>query len=114
MLERWTFNLLLPIFFWIYLLWLALNVDPVYMLHVTAMYYLVYVFLEAIQWLLVLYYSEHKWRDAKLVFALPLQPFYQFLQRCVTTRALFEEMLFRQSFKDGFVPAHVRTAARKW
>ncbi len=114
MVERWTFNLFLPIFFWIYLLWLALNVDSVHLMHITVLYYLAYVFLEAIQWLIVLYYSDHKWRDAKLIAALPLLPFYQFFQRCVTTRALLEEMLFRQSFKDSFVPAHVRMMTRKW
>ncbi|MFO0941110.1 MAG: glycosyltransferase family 2 protein [Pirellulales bacterium] len=114
MMERWVFNLILPIFFWVYILWLALNIEAGYMLQISAMYYFVYIFLEAIQWLMVLYYSEHKWRDAKLVFALPLLPFYQFMQRCVTTRALLEEMLLRQSFKDGFVPSHVRMATRKW
>ena len=113
-LERWIFNLVLPIFFWVYLLWLLLTVEMQFLIQITAMYYCVYVFLESIQLLLVLYYSEHKWRDAKLVAALPLLPFYQFYQRCVTTRALIEEILWRQSFKDGFVPAHVRSVTTKW
>lgn len=113
-LERWIFNLVLPIFFWVYLLWLLLTVEMQFLIQITAMYYCVYVFLESIQLLLVLYYSEHKWRDAKLVAALPLLPFYQFYQRCVTTRALIEEIFWRQSFKDGFVPAHVRSVTTKW
>ncbi len=112
--ERWIFNLLLPLWCWAYLLWIGLTLDTVYLLNLAFLYYGIYVFLEMSQWLLVLYYSNHKGRDLRLGWVLPLLPFYQAYQRCVTTWAILEEIFVRQSFRDSFVPPHVRQATWKW
>ena len=113
-LERWLFNLFLPILFWIYLLWSFLNFEIHFLASIFLLYYLVYILFETLQFLLVLYYSEYPREHCKLLVVLPLMPLYQLYQRCVTTRAIFEEMLLRQSFRDSFVPAHVREATWKW
>lgn len=113
-LERWAFNLILPLWFWIYLAWLV-TVSPFhYLACIAFLYYLLYVGIEIVLFGLILYYSDHKLRDARLAWILPLLPFYASYQRCVTTWAILEEMLTRRSFRDTFVPAHVRRMTWRW
>lgn len=112
--ERWLFSLLLPLWCWVYLAWLLFTVEISHLINVTILYYLAYSVLEIVQFLIVLYYSDHKLQHARHLLLLPILPLYQFYQRCVTTWAIVEEMLLRRSFSDGFVPAHVRNATWKW
>lgn len=113
-LERWLFNLILPLFFWVYLAWMFIALDLSYLWRLTVLYYMLYVFLEGIQFLVVLYYSAYKWQHAKHGIVLPLLPIYQFYQRVITTWAVLEEIFSRRSFRDTFVPDHVREATWKW
>lgn len=114
LLERWLFNLFLPIVFWVALLWWCLVGFPHHWAYLGLLYYLLYLAMETANWLLLLDYSAHRLRDFRLGIVLPLMPFYQFLQRCVTTWAIAEEVFTRRSFRDGFVPQHVREATWHW
>jgi poly-beta-1,6-N-acetyl-D-glucosamine synthase len=113
-LERWVFNMFLPLWFWVYLLIVVTTVDMFYFASLSVAYYLIFAMAETILWLLVLYYSNHQMRDSCCFWILPMMPFYQMMQRCVTSWALLEEMLTRRSFSDSFVPAHVRSTTWKW
>lgn len=113
-LERWVFNLFLPIWFWIYLAWLIGFAQPDDLGFRLFFFYLVYVGIEVLNWLILLDYSAHRQRDLRLGIILPLVPFYQLLQRCITTWAIVEELATRRSFRDGFVPQHVREATWHW
>ena len=112
--ERWLFNLFLPLWFWVYALWLMLFSENEHLADIAILYYFLYLGIETMQWLLVLYYSNHKSRDARLWYIPFIIPFYQAYQRCVTTVAILEEMLTRRSFRDSFVPEHVRQATWHW
>jgi biofilm PGA synthesis N-glycosyltransferase PgaC len=113
-IERWVFNMFLPLWFWVYLLFMVMTVDMVYFANLSVAYYLIFATAETLLWLIVLYYSNNRARDIRCFWILPILPFYQMMQRCVTSWALLEEMLTRRSFSDSFVPAHVRRTTWKW
>lgn len=112
--ERWVFNMFLPLWFWVYLLFVVMTVDMVYFANLSVAYYLIFAAAETMLWLIILYYSNNRTRDATCFWILPILPFYQLMQRCVTSWALLEEMLTRRSFSDSFVPSHVRRTTWKW
>ena len=112
--ERWVFNLFLPLWFWVYLAWLLMFSRHDHLIDIAILYYFLYVAIEFMQWMLVLHYSNHKRRDVRLWYLPVIMPFYQTYQRCVTTVAIVEEMLTRKSFRDTFVPDHVRKLTWHW
>ena len=114
LLERWLFNLLFPIVFWAWLIWWCVVGWPQRLSDLCLLYYLLYLAMETANWLILLNYSAHRLRDLRLGIVLPLMPFYQLMQRCVTTWAIVEETFTRRSFRDGFVPQHVREATWHW
>lgn len=113
-IERWVFNLFLPIIFWAYLLLACLIRPPASPLNLILLFYVLYVAIEFLQWLCVMFYTNHPRRDLWLFYLPLLVPPYQLLQRCVTTIALLEEIFTRRSFRDGFVPQHVRERTWHW
>ena len=114
LLERWLFNLFCPIVFWVWLIWWCLVGWPERIPNVCLLYYLLHLAMETANWLILLNYSAHRLRDLRLGIVLPLMPFYQLIQRCVTTWAIVEETFTRRSYRDGFVPEHVREATWHW
>ncbi len=112
--ERWVFNLFLPLWFWVYFGWLLIMPHDLPLLKIGAIFYVVYCVMELMQLLVLLFYSRHPWRDAQLAWVPFVMPLYQALQRCVTTVAIVEEMLTRRSYRDTFVPGHVRRVAWRW
>ncbi len=87
------------------------TVDLVY---ASVLYYWLYVLGDLIQYLIILDYALEPKRHLHLWYMIFWMPFYQLYQRIVTTYALLEEIFTRRSFKDGFVPAHVRQATWHW
>ena len=69
---------------------------------------------EIIQITTVMYYSENRLRDLKICLVFPLAPFYQLFLMMERIIANTRELFFRTSFKDNFVPIHVRNATWKW
>ena len=112
--ERWIFNLFLPISFCLYTGWLFLFSWQPRLPNVFFLYYLIFVSIELIQFMILLDYSNNKRRDFDLIAVVPLMPLYQLYQRLVTTWAILEEIFYRRSFKDGFVPKHVRDVTWHW
>jgi cellulose synthase/poly-beta-1,6-N-acetylglucosamine synthase-like glycosyltransferase len=112
--ERWLYNLIMPLCCWIYILWYLWFGKFDNLGFVVVLFYLTYVLGDFLQYLIILDYSNQKSRDVRLILLLPLLPFYQFYQRVVTTYAILEEIFTRRSFKDGFVPYHVREVTWHW
>lgn len=112
--ERWFFNLLLPLWFWIYVGWLLCTWSIGQLIYPTILFYLLYVMADFVQFLIILHYTNHLNEDVQALIVIPLMPLYQSYQRIVTTIAVIEEMVTRRSFRDGFVPAHVRSATWHW
>jgi len=76
--------------------------------------YLAYVVLELSQWLVVMYYSPKPKRDAWSVLCVPLQPVYFLFIKAASLVAYTEEFLWRRSYRDTFVPAHVSRKTWQW
>lgn len=112
--ERWFFNLILPLWFWVYVAWLVSTHSLDQLVNATILYYILYLIGDLTQYLLILDFSHHRHRDWRSILVLPLMPFYQCYQRVVTTFALLEEIFSRRSFRDNFVPQHVRTVTWHW
>lgn len=113
LLDRWVFNVLMTFAVWAYLAWLCLDAQPDTGKQLF-LYYLVYLGLALVQLGAVMFYSTHRRRDAVIGLAAPLMPFYHLILRGVSLVALTEEILTRRSFRDSFVPAHVREATWHW
>lgn len=113
LLDRWIFNVGLVYVLWGYLLWVTFHVHENTWKQFF-LYYLVYVVFDFVTLGVILYYSTQRWRDLCIGLCAPLTPFYGLLLKGVAVLALTEEMLTRRSFRDSFVPEHVRRATWHW
>jgi biofilm PGA synthesis N-glycosyltransferase PgaC len=111
--ERWFFNIVCLYGLWGYLAWLLWGL-PEQAPFVLLSLYLCYVCCEIVGSLSVLYYTQTFWRDAATCLIFPLVPLYQVFLKAASVVAVTEELLFRQSFRDNFVPQHVRDATWHW
>ncbi len=114
LLERWTYSV-----FMTYLTWIFLALYGIYWWHENSIflivtYYLCYLLMELVLLALALYYSNSRWRDLKIGFVAPLSPLYNLFMRAITCWAITEELLTRRSFRDNFVPEHVRDVTWHW
>ncbi len=111
--ERWMFNVVAVYAFWIYTAWMCYT-EPQQFAAILFLNYLVYVVLEVIQLLVILYFSADPRRDVNVGLVLPLMPFYSVWLRLASLVAVSEELFTRRSFRDSFVPAHVRQVTWHW
>jgi biofilm PGA synthesis N-glycosyltransferase PgaC len=111
--DRWLYSLMLIYAFWGYAVWLCVFSDY-NVAYVALTTYVLYLVLECLQLLVVLCYSLDRPRDLAVGLALPLMPLYYLFLRLATLVAVTEELFWRRSFRDTFVPAHVREATWHW
>jgi cellulose synthase/poly-beta-1,6-N-acetylglucosamine synthase-like glycosyltransferase len=76
--------------------------------------YLGYLGLHLISILVALVYSVAPGRDLRLCVVWPLVPFYLFLLRIVRLVAVTQELFWRRSYQDNFVPQRVREKTWHW
>ena len=69
---------------------------------------------ELLQALALLFYSDRLRHDLALCAVLPLYPVYQVYLKAVDAVAVTEEILWRKSGQDNFVPRRVRDATWQW
>lgn len=112
--ERWLFNVILIYFNVLYVISLIMFHDWAFVLKLTVLFYVIYVLADLVQTLALLFYSRFEKQDLLLALAIPLMPFYFTFMKIVTLIAITEELLFRRSFKDNFVPKRVREATWHW
>lgn len=113
LLENWFFNVILMYGIWIWIIGFIIWTPPDWP-HVLWTLYFCYAVFELIQILATAYYSNHPKRDLIIAMGFFLMPFYQMLQLCVRLFATTEELFFRNSYHDNYVPPHVRQATWKW
>jgi cellulose synthase/poly-beta-1,6-N-acetylglucosamine synthase-like glycosyltransferase len=111
--ERLLFNVILLYAFWIYLIWLCCH-PPGDLGKILWTYYVIYVAFEVVQLTVTCFYSPNRYQDLLLGLAAPLMPLYFVFLRAVSLVAVTEEILTRRSFRDNFVPEHVRQATWHW
>ena len=113
LLDRWVFNVLLVYMLWGYAIWVCFHLHE-HTWKQFLLYYLVYLGCDIVILVVVLYYSTNRWRDLLVGLCLPFTPFYNILQKAVSLWAITEEIFSRRSFRDGFVPEHVRRTTWHW
>ena len=113
LVETWIFRVLLTLAFFVGLIGLAIW-SPTTLGYVLATNYVLYLGLELLQWLVLMYYSPNPRRDGGSLTCLPLMPIYQVFLKSASLVALVEEFFWRRSFRDTFVPAHVSQATWRW
>lgn len=111
--DRWVLNVLLVYGLWAYAAWLVATWHA-HTWKLLATYYVGYVLLDVAQLAVILYYSVDRRRDLLIGLAVPLMPLYHLLLRLVTLVAITEEIASRRSYRDRFVPVHVREATWHW
>jgi cellulose synthase/poly-beta-1,6-N-acetylglucosamine synthase-like glycosyltransferase len=111
--ECWFFNVFCMAGIWVWLAWFFWRQHPDSW-NVLFTLYCSYVAFEVVQVLAILYYSMERARDALICTVFPLVPFYQTLMLAVRLWATVEEIFFRGSFHDPYVPLKVRRATWHW
>ena len=112
-LDRWLFSIVLQYAFVAYVIWLSFHAHD-HLHHQFILFYLIYLLMEMLQLLVLLYYCTERSRILKIGLVSPLMPFYYLWMRCVTLWAVTEELVTRRSYKDNFVPEHVRKVTWHW
>ena len=113
-LERWFYNVFSVYLTWIYMAWLFLFQFHDELGYMFFTFYLMYLMIECVQIGVALFYSDNRLRDAPLALVAPLLPFYYLYLKAASAVALTEELLWRRSFRDNFVPERVRDATWHW
>ena len=113
LLDAWFFRV-----FCLFAIWgsvfRTIHHPPNFLVQILVTLYALYVGLQLIQVLPVMYYSMDRKRDAKILPVLFLSPLYQTFLRCARTCSILEEIFLRYSFRGNFYPKHVRDATWHW
>src|SRR5437868_14483934 len=103
LLESWFFNIICVYGILAWVIWVAFNpIDDLWPLLLSM--YLCYVVFEFIQVVSVFLYSTALGRDALICALFPLVPLYNFVLLGVRLVATTEEIFWRKSFEDNYVP----------
>ena len=113
LLERWMFGVGCVFMYWAYGLWLCIHSDG-NLPALIGFLYACQLSLEIVQLMLLLCYSSTPWRDLKIACVLPFYPLYQAFLKAVDAIALIQEIFYRSSRDDNFVPQRVRQATWHW
>ena len=111
--ELMLVNLIFGYVILLYLFWLALNC-PEQILFVGLTFYLWSLCLDVIHLLTLFYYSRNKLEHLVTCLVFPLTPIYQTMLIANRIVSYTREMFWRTSFRDNFVPQHVRDVTWKW
>ncbi len=112
-LDRWLYSVVLQYAFLAYLVYYLFHLHP-YAHYQLLLFYAVYLAMEMLQLMILLYYCDDKKRILMISAVFPLMPLYYVWMRFVTLWAISEELLTRRSYKDNFVPEHVRKVTWHW
>ncbi len=113
-LENFVYNILLD------LKWIAYFIDIMIHFPTTAKYifplnYFLYVMSNMVQFLVIIWLSERKKNELKLVPYLLLMPLYAAIyMRTVRTYAYIQEFLFKTSYRDPWNPRKVSKKAEEF
>lgn len=111
--DRWLYSIILQYAFLAYAIWLMSHPHE-YLGYQFALFYATYVAMELLQLVILLFYCEDRRRVLAIGLVFPLMPFYYLWMRLVTLWAVSEELITRRSYRDSFVPEHVRKVTWHW
>ncbi len=113
LLDNWIFQLFCSYAFVGYVLWCALG-PPEDLAYIAVGLYFCAIVFELLQVATLMYYSMAPLRDAIVCAVLPFVPLYQLFLMGVRVVANTQELLFRSSYEDNYVPKKVREATWRW
>jgi cellulose synthase/poly-beta-1,6-N-acetylglucosamine synthase-like glycosyltransferase len=113
LLDNWFFSVVCTYGIWMWAVWFCWR-TPEDWWQILLTLYLCYLTFEVIQILVNLYYSTTPGRDLLICLVFFLVPFYQLLLCFVRMVANTQEIFWRTSFTDNYVPYHVREATWHW
>lgn len=113
LVDSWLFSVVLLYAFWGYLAWLIWHRHE-RLLELLVLNYLAYAAIEVLQVFIILYYSLDRRRDFLIGLVAPLMPLYYLFLKASQVWAITEEIFTRRSFRDNFVPEHVRQVTWHW
>ncbi|QDT11855.1 glycosyltransferase family 2 protein [Planctomycetes bacterium K23_9] len=113
LMDRWAYSVVLQYSFAAYIIWVTWHFHE-HTLFQFGLFYAVYVCFEILQLLVVLLYSMDRRTVLKLAWIMPFMPFYYLYLRLITLWAVTEELVDRPSYRDSFVPQHVRQVTWHW
>jgi len=112
-LENVFFNLVLDLKWIVYILDILINF-PHTAKYIIPANYILYLLSDSFQFLMILWSSERKKEEAKLLLYLPLMPLYMgIFIRAIRTWAYFKEFFFKSSYKDDWNPRKVSKKAEE-
>lgn len=111
-IETFYFDFLCPYIIIAYFLWLVAYTHDLF--YCVAWLYFCYLFSEFVQILVCFFYSTNFWRDLIICAIAPLLFFYRTLLLLIRAIANMQELFLRVSFKDNYVPKHVRESTWHW
>jgi cellulose synthase/poly-beta-1,6-N-acetylglucosamine synthase-like glycosyltransferase len=112
-LESWFFNIFCMYGIWIWAIWFFYTLPDDWW-QILLVLYFCYLTFEFIQILVGIYYSNAPRRDLVIYTVFFVVPLYQMFLLTVRGIATTEEILFRKSFQDNYVPERVRHATWHW
>jgi hypothetical protein len=99
--------------FWAYAAWLIIcRTDE--LAYIVPLLYCCQLGFELIQFVCLFWFSRSPLRDLGLLPVVLCMPAYHAFLKLVDLYALTEELLFRASSHDNFVPEKVRAATWRW
>jgi biofilm PGA synthesis N-glycosyltransferase PgaC len=111
--ESLFFNVVCMYGIWIWALWFFCRLPEDWWQILLALY-LCYLTFELLQIMAMLYYTNRPGHDLLVCLVFFLIPLYQILQLAVRLVATTEEIFWRPSFDDNYVPIKVRQATWHW
>jgi poly-beta-1,6-N-acetyl-D-glucosamine synthase len=113
LVDNWIFQLFCSYAFVAYVLWYCFD-PPADIGYIVVGLYFCAVLFELLQVATLMFYSIAPARDALICAVFPLVPIYQLAFMFVRAIANTQELLFRSSFDDNYVPKKVREATWRW
>jgi cellulose synthase/poly-beta-1,6-N-acetylglucosamine synthase-like glycosyltransferase len=111
--DSFLFRIFLPFAFLFYLIFMLMfraHLIPLVM----GITWIVYAILNLMQIPLVLYYSDRKSEDARILLSTLVMSPFNILHRVVRLFSMLQEIFFRKSYTDPYVPQRVREQTIQW
>ncbi len=113
LIDAWLFTVVCSYAFVAYVLWYAIDPPEHFRYFLTSLYLCALVF-ELFHVIVLFFYSLVPWRDARICIVMPMMPFYQLFMLGIRVVATTQELVWRKSFDDNYVPQRVRQATWRW
>jgi poly-beta-1,6-N-acetyl-D-glucosamine synthase len=114
LLDRWLYGVVLPLSFWFWSVWFLTWAEWEEVRFVLLAGLGIYFVIDLALHLVILYFSRNRREDLSSFPWLPCMLVYQLFLRFVTAFAVVEELFWRKSYQDNFVPAKVRSVTWHW